>query len=66
MRLILFFFVIYCPASAITLDNAINYALMNNKEIKISSLNIQDKLGLLKNQESIYDINFCWFRLSRS
>ena len=59
MRLILlFFFVIYCPASAITLDNAINYALMNNKEIKISSLNIQDKLGLLKNQESIYDINF--------
>ena len=54
--IIIFLFTNY--SYAISLDSAINYALINNKDLKISSLDIQSSLGAIKSDSSIYDINF--------
>ena len=53
---IIFLFTNY--SHAMSLDSAINYALINNKDLKISSLDIQSSLGAIKSDSSIYDINF--------
>ena len=59
MRLIfLFFFFIINTSFALTLDSAKKFALLNNKNIKISSLNIQEKFGEVRSNEGIYDLDF--------
>ena len=56
-----FFFISFLLFSinvySIDLDSAINYSLLNNKNIKISSLQIDDALGSLRSEKGIYDIN---------
>ena len=59
MRLLITFIFLFTNFShAMSLDSAINYALINNKDLKISSLDIQSSLGAIKSDSSIYDINF--------
>ena len=58
MRLILLFiFFIVNTSFGITLESAKKFALINNKNIKISSLNIQEKLGEVRSNEAIYDLD---------
>ena len=56
--LIIIIFIFTSHSYAMSLDSAINYALINNKDLKISSLDIQSSLGKVKSDSSIYDINF--------
>ena len=56
--LIIIIFIFTSHSYAMSLDSAINYALINNKDLQISSLDIQSSLGKVKSDSSIYDINF--------
>ena len=58
MRLVLLFiFLIVNNSFGLTLESAKKFALLNNKNIKISSLNIKEKLGEVRSNQGIYDLD---------
>ena len=59
MRLLITFIFLFTNFShAMSLDSAINYALINNKDLKISSLDIQSSLGAININETSTSYSF--------
>ena len=57
LKVLLFFFVLVAPTFSISLEDAIQYALKNNKDIIIQEAELELRFGEIKEFQSIYDPN---------
>ena len=57
LKVLLFFFVLVAPTFSISLEDAIQYALKNNRDIIIQEAELELRFGEIKESRSIYDPN---------